>query len=227
MKPLCVIDLDGTLLDCAERHHRCYQESLAPLSRRVWSRADYWRMKRAGRSLAGILDSEDPVMLNAYRERWRRRIESPELLALDRPAPGAMAALQGWRGRGPLVLCTLRRDRAATLAQLRGLGLAGCFDQIIVTGGQDKARALERELAFGYSGLTWIGDSEADLEAARALRARACLVTHGIRDAECLRRHGAARDELYPALNAIDPFFIPWDGPPEIAPLSNDPGAPW
>ncbi len=226
MKPLCIVDLDGTVLDCSERHHRCYSAIAGASGRRPWSRPDYWRMKREGRHLDRILDSDDPALLQGCREQWRRCIESPEMLALDRPYEGVVGTLRAWRKRGLLVLATMRRDGDATRAQLRDLGLFELFDQIIVTHGRDKATVVAERLAFGYANLTWIGDSEADLRAGEALGARVCLVTNGIRGKDWLRGHGAAPSQLYPSLCAIDPFFHPWQGPPGYAPLLNEPGAP-
>ncbi len=219
MKPLCILDLDGTLLDCSRRHYQCYLDIVTELDRRAWSYQDYWRMKREARSLSRILDSTDHELLKTYSERWLELIESPDKLRLDQPFPGVVDKLREWKGRGLLVLATMRRQRNAVREQLAELDMLGLFDQLIVVHGRDKAASVRDKLAFNFISLTWIGDTELDRQAGLAMGARVCLVSNGIRDAKHLRMLGSDKHvAVYPDMTAIDPFSIPWeDGePPEL-----------
>ncbi len=219
MKPLCILDLDGTLLDCSRRHYQCYLEIVTELERRPWSYQDYWRMKREARSPSRILDSTDHELLKTYSERWLERIESPEMLRLDQPFPGVVDKLHEWKGRGLLVLATLRRRRDAVREQLAELKMLDPFDQLIVVHGRDKAASVREKLAFNYLCMTWIGDTELDRRAGLAMGARVCLVSNGIRDAKHLRMLGGDKHvAVYPDVTAIDPFTIPWENgePPEM-----------
>ncbi len=218
MKPLCILDLDGTLLDCSRRHYQCYHDIVTELGRRPWSYSDYWRMKREARPTSRILDNSDHALLKAYNHRWLESIESPEMLRLDQPFPGVVDKLREWKGQGLLVLATMRRQRGVLREQLASLEMLGLFDQLIVVHGRDKAASTRDKLAFNYISLTWIGDTEIDRQAGLAMGARVCLVSNGIRDAKYLRMLGSdKRVAVYPDLTAIDPFGTPWeDGePPE------------
>jgi phosphoglycolate phosphatase len=135
----------------------------------------------------------------ARREAFHRtfvdRIEAPDRLALDRLLPGVEATLAALRDRGDrLVLLSLRRSAAAFQRQVAGLGLAGAFERVCsgraaADPGQAKVELVE--LAGFAAAAVVVGDTEADVLAARTLGLASVGVTTGLRNAGYLRRIGA------------------------------------
>jgi len=186
-----IVDLDGTLLDTRARHHAAYADTVHALGGEPLPLARVWRAKRRGVAWDRLLEPNvDP---DRFLDLWRGRIEADDMLALDRLQPGAMAALQLLARRGRrAVLVTARRRRDALARQLQGLSLAAAFDAVIATGGGPKhAPITDPERVC-----RWIGDTEEDIAAARALGVPVTAVTNGIR---CASRLAAARpDDLAP-----------------------------
>lgn len=203
-----VLDFDGPVLDGIGRHHACYAGILAEHGCAPLEPAAYWAMKRrmADRR-EQLAASGAEALYDAFLAAWLERIESPEMLALDRVQPGAAEALRGWKAAGfRLVLATLRHSSEGVHAQLARLGLEGVFDPVVVCdhrlGGAGKARAVREALGEpDPARLLWIGDTEADVEAARALGCPVVLVTCGLRDEQ--RVAALAPDRIVPDLAAL------------------------
>jgi phosphoglycolate phosphatase-like HAD superfamily hydrolase len=183
------VDLDGTLLDTRRRHHAVYVEALQALGGDPLSLAAYWRAKRRATPWPRLLGAS----LDAARflEIWADRIEAADMLALDGLHPGVERALDRLAAADyRAVLVTARRQAAALDAQLRDLGLDRRFERVVATAGRAKALALE---AVGRVD-AWIGDTEEDVAAARALGVPVTAVTNGIRSPS--RLAAAGPDEL-------------------------------
>lgn len=184
-----VLDLDGPLLDGRDRHYQCYRDILLEQGLEPVPVAKYWRLKR-GRvdrrrllSLSGASDFYD-----GFLAAWLRRIESKKYLRMDRLQDRAMDVLQAWKGAGvTVVLATMRNNPDHLMWQLRHLGLAGFFDEVVAVGcglgWEGKAERVRPVLARSRRGgsVYWVGDTETDVCAARALGVRICALTCGLR----------------------------------------------
>jgi phosphoglycolate phosphatase len=185
---ILILDLDGPILETKQRQYACYREILTRHGYVPMSLDLYWQMKRAQVSLVEQLAvSNAGVLAEIFAREWQARIEQPDLLSLDTVQAGAEEKLVQWRQEGRrLVLATLRQYPAHLAAQLAELRLAGFFDSILVSahgaGGAGKAaqvRVAVPDLTPANS--LWIGDTEVDVQAARALGCPICAVTCGIR----------------------------------------------
>ena len=192
-RSLVVLDLDGPLLDGKGRHYACYRDILAEHGFAPLSCDDYWRMKREGVDVCRQLAASGAeTITDLFRRAWLERIELPEYLALDVVQPGAVARLTEWRGEGrTLALATMRRSAKALSEQLRRLELLPILDLVVrcdPSEGIGKAAAVSGALGADFSvPLVWIGDTEADISAARALGCPVWALSCGLRTAEYLR----------------------------------------
>jgi phosphoglycolate phosphatase len=189
-----ILDLDGPLLDGRYRHHACYGRILREHGYTPLGPDEYWEMKRQQRDRrAQLAASGAGAIYDVFLRRWLETIETPPLLALDRLQEGALDKLAGWQGQGVrLVLATQRHDAGSLRGQLTDFGLAPYFRHVVVCdhaeGGAGKARRVREVLGErpGESRL-WVGDTEVDVEAARALGCPVWAVSCGLRTAAYLR----------------------------------------
>ncbi|MFA7172431.1 MAG: HAD hydrolase-like protein [Kiritimatiellia bacterium] len=193
------MDLDGPLLDGKERHYHCYRSILEKLQLEPIGMNEYWEKKRAllnRRDLLRLSGAEQHY--NDFLVSWMAMIESPEALALDRVQEGALDCLDGWQAQGiELTLVTMRSNRTALEQQLSRLKLRPLLDAVLVCahtgGGKGKAetvRSMYPTRAFKKQAL-WIGDTEADWEAAKDLGCDVVLLSNGLRNTECLASLGS------------------------------------
>jgi phosphoglycolate phosphatase len=202
-----VVDLDGPVLDPSEHHYVCYREILTGQGHVPLSKDRYWRLKRAGANAAAILAcSGADIDADRFRRAFRECVEHPALLALDRVQPGVPETLECWRADGRrIVLATLRRDPQALADQLEDTGLAEMFDAVARCDERDGAAgkaAQARDAGAGVAGAClWIGDTELDIAAARALGCPVWAVSCGLRSARFLAR--LRPDFLGPRLAAV------------------------
>jgi phosphoglycolate phosphatase len=137
----------------------------------------------------------DPGRQDRFLARFLAEIEAPARLALDRPFPGVTAALAALAGDGDrLVLLSLRRSPAAFAGQVERLGIAGAFERVDAARTSEDARLAKRDLVAraGVDGRgAVVGDTEADVGAARALGLASVGVTTGLRNRGFLLRAGA------------------------------------
>jgi phosphoglycolate phosphatase-like HAD superfamily hydrolase len=131
----------------------------------------------------------------AFLQRFLAEIEAPDRLALDRLFPGAAATLAALAGRGHrLVLLSLRRDPAAFADQVARLGIAEAFARVDAGRASEDGRVAKRRLieAAGLAGpAAVVGDTEADMGAARSLELAAVGVSTGLRNRRVLLATGA------------------------------------
>jgi phosphoglycolate phosphatase len=181
-----------------ERHYRTYRSAVAPLGGRPLGATAYWRLKRRGARPAEVLARSEvaPRRQEEFLERFLERIEAPASLALDRLFPGVEQTLAALRRRGDrLVLLSLRRSAGAFLDQVEALGIAGAFErvdsgQVSADGRLAKIDLVERA-GFGPAAAAVVGDTEADVLAARALGLASVGVTTGLRNRSYLVGAGA------------------------------------
>jgi len=191
---ILALDLDGPVLDVKEKYCRCYADLVRELGGTPLEDADFWTRKRSGQedrallAASGIEDRRDD-----YRRLFRERIESTHYLAFDTVW---RAALQLLHTRMPSVLrllVTLRHSREALDWQLERLHLESAFDLVLSAPAEADRRvetkvSLVRE-ALGNGPLSgfFIGDTETDVAAGRALGLTTVAVGFGLRAPERLK----------------------------------------
>ena len=176
------LDLDGTLITCEPRHSAVLQAALE--AHRL--RADLtrvWEMKRGGSSTEAALFAAGLSRVDArvVAGEWRRMIEEPGWLALDRVLPGVSETLEEMRRTSRLTLLTARSRSEWLPQQLCRLNLARFFDSISVVSPkhavEEKARRLKEDSVDAF-----FGDTESDLRAAALAGVTFCAVSSGQRD---------------------------------------------
>lgn len=189
-------DFDGTLVDVRERHYRTYRSAVEALGGRPLGPSAYWLLKRRGTGWAELLAHSrlSPGQHAAFLERFIAQVEAPASLRLDRLFPGVPKLLEARRRRGDrLFLVSLRRSAPAFQAQVAELGIRELFER--VCSGHTEADAyvqkasLIQGIGFG-SPAAVVGDTEADLLAARSLRLAPIGVASGMRNRGYLQRLG-------------------------------------
>ena len=210
-----VFDLDGTLVDTAPDLLAVADEMLREMGAPPVPRA-------AGRLAAGEgaramltvglkaadrplpREEEWPALIEDFIRRYEAR-----MTALSRPFEGVPMLLSRLTEKGvPLAVCTNKRE-ALALKLLRELELAGFFDAIV--GGDTCAEKkphpaplrLAVERAGGRGAAVMLGDSRADMAAARAAGALPVLAAWGYVK-EPLAAYGAAHILHAP------PEFMDW-----------------
>jgi phosphoglycolate phosphatase-like HAD superfamily hydrolase len=186
-----VLDLDGTIVDCAARHHACYADLARELGMQALDARTYWTMKRARAPWRAILaaagGSADPVR---FSERFVECIELPRYLALDRLYPGALEALGRLRAiAASVTLVTMRRDARQLEMELARLGITAVFDRVITLGANGVPSKGDIAAPFfppAERRSAWIGDTEEDVSGARRIGALACAVCGGLRERRLL-----------------------------------------
>lgn len=183
------LDLDGPLLDGKERHYFCYRSILERFGFEPIGIDAYWKNKRARGNRRDLLKmSGAEEFYDEFLSAWVRLIESPEALILDKVQEGAADCLRSWKKQGiELIVATMRKNQQALEQQLVSLALRPLLDAVLVCnyadGGAGKAVAVrERYPDTGsMDKALWIGDTEADWEAAQSLGCNIVLVANGLR----------------------------------------------
>lgn len=192
----CVfLDLDGPILDTADRNFRVHQALVGELGGRMAvEQAPFWDMKRAGCSSAELLQFNPEVAVRAdeFKRRWLEEIEAPRWLESDTVHAGVLPALEWLAGRWRIVLVTLRQQRAHLIAQLERLELTGFFSMILsdspaIGPGWETKRRLIAHSGFDPFGVM-VGDTEIDIRAGKLAGLGTVAVTCGIRDEPQLRK---------------------------------------
>ncbi|MEX2159808.1 MAG: HAD family hydrolase [Dehalococcoidia bacterium] len=185
-------DLDGTLIDVRRRHYAAYANTLGELELTPLLEAEYWCARRHGAASAQLLGKADNETRARFLQGWLARVERPDYLRIDTLMSGARDALDELDGRYDLVLVTLRRDAHALAEQIERLSLGERFAAVLcradARGADSKIELLRNYGATFKREDVVVGDSEADIEAARALGLRSVCVTNGVRDETYLRR---------------------------------------
>lgn len=177
------LDLDGTLIDTRLRHCAAHAEAARRYGGKPLTPDHYWACRRQGISEAHIALLADPDLdADAYQAMRKSLLETPDMLARDIPAHGAVEALARWHAAGHrLVVATMRRDVAALEEQLARLQMAPHLDRILARGHGPGGWSVKRDLisadlAENPGQAIMIGDSEGDLLAGKACN----LPTYGL-----------------------------------------------
>lgn len=200
-----ITDFDGPIMDVSDRYYRVYQQCLAETQAsdqqvRELSKAEFWEMKRARipETEIGILSGLDAIQATEFAQKRRHTVHTFPYLMYDRPSPGAVETLEKLQGAGvDLVVMTMRRVRELDEAFNRcNLGhffpedRRYCLPNDYVKTGdvKDKPLLMAKALAeLPPASDTWmVGDTEADIVAAKTHGVKVIGVLCGIRDRQQL-----------------------------------------
>lgn len=188
-----VLDLDGTLITCANRQTTLACACATARGVRLDARG-FWAAKRAGAPTRDAIVAQgvpEPVAA-AIAGDWVSAIETPYWLALDALFEDVPAALASLRAAGMrCVLLTARTCPHWLYPQLARLGLVPLLDQVIVVP-PDAASAAKAKALVTLRPTGFVGDSESDAAAARAAGTPYVALDRGQRSAEFLRGAGVA-----------------------------------
>ena len=180
-----------------ERHYRTYRATVEALGGRPLGGTAYWTLKRRRARWAELLERSELAATSepAFLERFVAQIEAPGNLRLDRLFPGVRKTLAALRRRGDrLFLVSLRRSSGGLLRQVHDLGIAPAFERVCSgrTEAEDHLQkaSLIRRLGCDPPAAV-VGDTEADILAARALGLTAVGVSSGLRNRGHLASAGA------------------------------------
>lgn len=203
-----ITDFDGPIIDVSDRYYRVYQFCLSAIRGdnqpvQELSKTEFWDLKRARvpEWKIGMISGLDQTQGQAFAQIRRQTIHSSPYFDYDRPAPGAIAALEKVQQAGiDLVVMTMRRTRELDYAcqchQLSHFFPSDrCYclanDYIKTKDIDDKPMLMERAIQeLPPVAETWmVGDTEADIVAAKRHGVSAIGVLSGIRDRTQLERY--------------------------------------
>lgn len=205
--PSVILDLDGTLLDTSNRHYCVYKLIAKAFKIRQMTFETYWNLRRKGLSNKDILIQSgirDEVLKDAELI-WLGEIESLRMLKLDSIFYGVLEWLQKFNQKFDFILVTLRSNSENLKTQLSWLGIDNYFKQVLSVPHQTssaKAKALEVQANVKQKIVSWIGDSEVDMQAASLLNIKPIGVTSGMRPKEMLLLAGAKK--IYDKITEIE-----------------------
>lgn len=187
-----ILDLDGTLLDCKLRHYRCYQDILTRYQVTPLPIENYWQTKRQGISQNQLLQlSQAQQFIVEFSKEWSMLIEREDYLLLDTLYEQVLQVLQTWQENGfKLFLVTFRQQVMNLQQQLKQLQLIDLLEEVIaVPIGMKKSEVIaKKNIAKNSQEIIWIGDTEADVQAARELNIKVCALSCGLRDKNFLKK---------------------------------------
>ncbi|MCC3409327.1 MAG: HAD family hydrolase [Microcoleus sp. PH2017_10_PVI_O_A] len=203
-----ITDFDGPIMDVSDRYYRVYQQCLAETQRQGQAvgelpKAEFWDMKRARvpETEIGILSGLDAAQAAEFAEKRRQTVHTLPFLIYDKPAQGAVETLEKvQRAEIDLAVMTMRRVREldeafnrCNLGQFFPENRRYCLPNDYVKTGdvKDKPLLMARALAElpPASELWMVGDTDADIIAAKTHGVKVIGVLCGIRDRTQLEMH--------------------------------------
>jgi phosphoglycolate phosphatase len=182
-----LVDLDGTLLDSRRRVFQLFCD----LSGRDMTFEQYWAAKREGKSNKALLTDAgfDQAHLETFHRRWMGTIESPDYLMLDHGFPFATDALARLARVGEILVITSRQNAKLARKQAEDAGFLPYIRDVLVTGLGVSKIQLCRDLKVSVEDDdVFVGDTGAEIAAARAFGAFSVAVLSGFRSRVYLAR---------------------------------------
>ena len=203
-----ITDFDGPIMDVSDRYYRVYQQCLAETKRlgqpvRELPKAEFWDMKRARvpETEIAILSGLDAAQARDFAQKRRDTVHTLPYMIYDRPVPGAVETLEKvQRAEVDLAVMTMRRVREldeafnrCNLGQFFPENRCYCLPNDYVKTGdiKDKPLLMAKALAeLPQASDVWmVGDTEADIIAAKTHGVKVIGVLCGIRDRTQLEMH--------------------------------------
>lgn len=203
-----ITDFDGPIMDVSDRYYCVYQYCLEQAKRpeqsiNQLSKAQFWELKRAKvpERKIGMLSGLEEEQARKFAYIRRETVHTIPYLRYDKLIPGAVETLEKLEHLGiDLVVMTMRRERELEAA-FEKYNLARFFprdrcyclsnDYVKTSDVEDKPLLMERALRELPSAAdVWmIGDTEADIVAAKTHKVKVIGVLSGIRDRPRLERY--------------------------------------
>ncbi len=190
-KGFLFLDLDGTVLNVAERDYRVYRDILSESGYRTLQRNRYWNLRRKRTPIQEILAFNCPrSFVKSYLREREGRMELQRYLNFDVPVDGAKKALSILSKKYEVYLVTQRKSRKHVFEQLEKHGLFELFGGIITVSkkGKDPAALKAYEIKHFFPGVGIVGDRETDITAGKMAGIKTIAVLTGIRTEEFLRK---------------------------------------
>ncbi len=203
-----ITDFDGPIMDVSERYYRVYRFCLEKTKRpeqpiRELSKSEFWNLKRARipERKIGTISGLDEAQAQEFAQLRRQTVHTLPYLIYDRPIPGAVETLERLQKQEvDLIVMTMRRVRELEAAfeqyNLRRFFPSDrCYclsdDYVKTADVKDKPLLMKKALKeLAPDGDTWmIGDTEADIIAAKTHNIKVIGVLSGIRDRDSLESY--------------------------------------
>jgi phosphoglycolate phosphatase-like HAD superfamily hydrolase len=195
-----ITDFDGPIIDVSERYYRVYQFCLEKIrypeqSVRQLSKGEFWQMKRCRvpERQIGLNSGLDANQAQEFAQLRRKTVHTDSYFQYDTLTPGAVEALLKVQQAGiDLAVMTMRRVRELDYA-VKKYNLDSFFpkhrcycltnDYVKTSDIEDKPLLMERALGeLPHAEDTWmVGDTEADIAAAKKYNIKVIAVECGIR----------------------------------------------
>lgn len=201
-------DFDGPVMDVSERYYQVYRFCLEKVSRpgqtvQVLPKAEFWQMKRSQvpERQIGQRSGLDELQSQEFSHLRKQTVHTAPYLVYDRPYSDSLDTLKRLKRQGiDVAVMTMRRVWELDDAFQR-FDLESCFppdrrfclsnDYVKTTDVKDKPLLMQRAIAqLPPASETWmIGDTEADIIAAKTHGIKAIGVLSGIRGRSQLLHH--------------------------------------
>ncbi|YAF98478.1 MAG: HAD family hydrolase [Nodularia sp. CChRGM 3473] len=196
-----ITDFDGPIIDVSERYYRVYQFCLEKIRRseqsvQQLSKAEFWQLKRSRipEKQIALNSGLDATQAQEFAQLRRKTVHTEPYFEYDSLIPGAVDALLKIQQAGiDLAVMTMRRVQELDYA-FKKYDLGRFFpenrcyclsnDYIKTRDIEDKPLLMERALEeLPLASETWmVGDTEADITAAKKHGIKVMAVESGIRD---------------------------------------------
>ncbi len=202
-----ITDFDGPIMDVSERYYQVYQFCLSQISRpdqiiHQLPKSEFWRLKRAQvpERQIGQMSGLDDMQAAEFARLRRQTVHTRPYLNYDTPIAGATETLEQIQALGiDLLVMTMRRTSELEEAFSR-CDLGRFFapdrryclseDYVKTTDVGDKPLLMQRAIAELPPAESWmVGDTEADIAAAKTHGLKVVSVLSGIRDRTQLSQH--------------------------------------
>lgn len=200
-----ITDFDGPIMDVSERYYRAYQFCLAQTRTPNQSvtelpKAEFWQLKRlqTPETKIGLLSGLEPEQVEKFSQLRKKTVHTHPYFQYDTVVPGAIAALTQVQQAGlDLVVMTMRRVSELDYAfEQYHLGRFFSTDKrYCLSNTYVKTRDVEDKPLLMAKALQelppaadiWmVGDTEADIAAAKKHNIKVIAVESGIRDRQKL-----------------------------------------
>ena len=215
---MVMIDLDGTLIDTVPDLAAAADRMLADLGRPAWDEKHYRAWIGNGvprfvkRALTGDMQAEPETGLFEQGLDLFRRHYAAAVSDLSRPYPGVVEGLEQLQAAGFSLACITNKAETFTLPLLKNLDLYKYF-RLVLSGDSlpkqkpDPLPLLHACRHFGISpdhGVL-VGDSNNDVQAARAADMPVICVTYGYNHGHDIR--GSHPDAVVDSLMEVSPYL--------------------
>ncbi|MGA2298969.1 MAG: HAD family hydrolase [FCB group bacterium] len=187
-------DLDGPILDVSEKYYRIYADLLQSKNYETLAKSRYWELKRnktPDREILGLTGAEQ--IRDWYKAERKSLIESDAYMKYDSVQHAALNVLEKLSSENTLFLVTLRNSYEQLQKELELFDIKKYFRSVLTAVEEKYPRwKLKYDLVNNYFAgklpqeSFFIGDTETDIMAGKALGCKTIAVANGIRDVKIL-----------------------------------------